>query len=822
MDLQSMLGYAYNSPFRNSPYLDIQTPEGLITMENTPIDLLGVDNLGNVKKMKAGKKNPYKFPGNQVREIPMQTGGRPPIRVTDPNDPRILAYQDSLAAHNQNVDYLNKTLTTGFGQRYWPIDLKSRQDLTRDQVIQAKMKAFGTTRADEDSDLSQLDVFNKGTNSPNRATNYVRFWKPGEAHTEPNLAEEIPMFQKPVQPYLYQKRPIRPTDVGDVNYQEPPISVQGAGYKPLSFSQTPTKYSLTYRDESSPTKDKTIYFDTIEQWRAAVSSPYYKALSTEEGNGRATASGYKLQTGGEVQEVKNFYTDYLNSPKYTERLKGMGYENPTQTRDNRLAELQGVKVTNVLGDSSRYLRDRNLINFDADERRKYGISRYGNAAHEFSHPLGAVGFTGMTLRGNQYLNPNEIAAFDNGNNKINQTVDPHDWHAGETKADMDTFRFFLNKAGIYNTGTQDFNKDFLNKARQNKDMMNDFNVKRFLSKYSDDDVVRLMNTIAASNTLDNPMAQSGGYNIGDDVRRFRGFPDLENMPYPTGNLPSGLPFNYQTPPEFPVYSTSSKKGTYLGIGADVPNTNAYLDLGAIRYAGDMGKSVMIPSASAAYGTPLGDFGVKWDPEKRLRLTYGIKFKKGGNNPYQQGGMTSKQMYDFLFDDEEEPAKVESKPTAPSTEEVDLQSQMDDIAAQRRQLESDQNDLLIQNILMNSNVKRGNPYASGRASAGINPYVTKTENDVMNPYGLTNLGIWGDEAHQLRQSDHNTGDAQDFGFSDPNNALSAVAQLQKEAKQRNIKYIIFNGKIWNPSVSNEWRPYDGPDPHNKHFHVSYNR
>ena len=70
MDLQSLLGYAFNSPYRNAPYLDIQTPEGLIDMENTPIDLMGIDNLGNVKKMKAGRKNPYKFAGTTVREIP--------------------------------------------------------------------------------------------------------------------------------------------------------------------------------------------------------------------------------------------------------------------------------------------------------------------------------------------------------------------------------------------------------------------------------------------------------------------------------------------------------------------------------------------------------------------------------------------------------------------------------------------------------------------------------------------------------------------------------------------------------------------------------
>ena len=69
------MGYANNSPYRNNPYLDIKTPEGLITMENTDIDLIGIDNLGNVKQMKAGRKNPYKFEGDMVREIPMKAGG---------------------------------------------------------------------------------------------------------------------------------------------------------------------------------------------------------------------------------------------------------------------------------------------------------------------------------------------------------------------------------------------------------------------------------------------------------------------------------------------------------------------------------------------------------------------------------------------------------------------------------------------------------------------------------------------------------------------------------------------------------------------------
>ena len=106
--------------------------------------------------------------------------------------------------------------------------------------------------------------------------------------------------------------------------------------------------------------------------------------------------------------------------------------------------------------------------------------------------------------------------------------------------------------------------------------------------------------------------------------------------------------------------------------------------------------------------------------------------------------------------------------------------------------------------------------------GVNPYVLQTDKDIRNKYGLTNMGIWGDKSHQQRKSDHNTGDAEDFGVTDPQQAQSAVQQLQKEAQQRGIKYIIYDKKIWNPSVSNEWRPYSGTSPHTDHIHVSYNR
>lgn len=71
-ELYSTEGYKRNSPDKNRPYNII--PSGNITMKGVDFPVLGTDNLGNSQMMMPGYD--YKFPGNEVFEIPMaQDGG---------------------------------------------------------------------------------------------------------------------------------------------------------------------------------------------------------------------------------------------------------------------------------------------------------------------------------------------------------------------------------------------------------------------------------------------------------------------------------------------------------------------------------------------------------------------------------------------------------------------------------------------------------------------------------------------------------------------------------------------------------------------------
>lgn len=87
------------------------------------------------------------------------------------------------------------------------------------------------------------------------------------------------------------------------------------------------------------------------------------------------------------------------------------------------------------------------------------------------------------------------------------------------------------------------------------------------------------------------------------------------------------------------------------------------------------------------------------------------------------------------------------------------------------------------------------------------------------------GICGDEAHQARKSDHNTGDAFDLTH-DPFNGLDtyALARMLAEevlaGREERVKYIISNGMIFSKRLGKwAWRKYTGANKHDHHMHVS---
>jgi len=82
------------------------------------------------------------------------------------------------------------------------------------------------------------------------------------------------------------------------------------------------------------------------------------------------------------------------------------------------------------------------------------------------------------------------------------------------------------------------------------------------------------------------------------------------------------------------------------------------------------------------------------------------------------------------------------------------------------------------------------------------------------------GLLPSAAHQKQNpsSDHNTGFAVDVTH-DPVFGIDGHEVYEHLKSDKRVKYLIFMGRIWSPIKGDH--PYDGPNQHNHHCHISIN-
>lgn len=86
------------------------------------------------------------------------------------------------------------------------------------------------------------------------------------------------------------------------------------------------------------------------------------------------------------------------------------------------------------------------------------------------------------------------------------------------------------------------------------------------------------------------------------------------------------------------------------------------------------------------------------------------------------------------------------------------------------------------------------------------------------------GLIGDARHRREVSDHNPVNgvvhALDLTHDPAHHFDSYVfAETLRLNRDHRLKYVISNRRIWSPSISRDWRPYHGSDPHTGHVHIS---
>lgn len=244
----------------------------------------------------------------------------------------------------------------------------------------------------------------------------------------------------------------------------------------------------------------------------------------------------EYQQGGKVnyQDVKDFYKDYINSPKYLERLQLSGYNNPQKTINKRLNSVNNAKVIiqngapgyfkklyNDLIDKpyseggSEHNSKTNTIILD-DLEEKEGVPRKSVLAHEYGHSE----LTGAPLNGK------DLNSFYERVIRTKNT-DSHDLDPDENKSDINAFRYELKKQGIYDAGRQNIDKNILKKAKDT------YIKQRLLKNFSEDNLIYLMNNIAlnSKDIQEKNYAQKGGRIIVNNLEdpRLQAYKDSLNM-----------------------------------------------------------------------------------------------------------------------------------------------------------------------------------------------------------------------------------------------------------------------------------------------------
>jgi len=193
--------------------------------------------------------------------------------------------------------------------------------------------------------------------------------------------------------------------------------------------------------------------------------------------------------------VKSFHAKYIVSPKYKERLNKQGYANPQSTINYRKSRLNDTITMPLKGMGSFYQEAGVYLNPNDEKKLKTPLDLI--EAHEYSHA--ALQDDTLSNSDVNLLNSlNRLNSLDlNKVKSANERAEiVHDIDPYETKADIDALRYRLKKDNIYDTGTQDFNADFLNKVKTK--YKGEFFLDRVLKRFGDQDLIKIMNTVASN------------------------------------------------------------------------------------------------------------------------------------------------------------------------------------------------------------------------------------------------------------------------------------------------------------------------------------
>jgi hypothetical protein len=199
---------------------------------------------------------------------------------------------------------------------------------------------------------------------------------------------------------------------------------------------------------------------------------------------------------GVTLSPKEWNLQYVNSPKYKERLTSSGYKNVGDELDIRLSNINKAKIVENFKEDSYYDSHSKEININPIEQEFLQDQGSNVLSHEYGHAeIDGRDFTGR-LNKEDY---NQLYGRAHRAGAKGHDLDPR-----ESKSDINALRYELMEQGIYDAGKEDFTEEHLNKSKKS------FIKDRLLKNFNKEDLIYIMNNVADNTQKDSlPVAQKG-------------------------------------------------------------------------------------------------------------------------------------------------------------------------------------------------------------------------------------------------------------------------------------------------------------------------
>ena len=275
-----------------------------------------------------------------------------------------------------------------------------------------------------------------------------------------------------------------------------PITENGLWEYPNQEVIVPTNGSITMKGINYPVVGKSL--ETGEE-KLMMPSEEYFFNNTEN-----VHEIPQFQKGGAIDEdnVKNFYNEMLNAPWYKERLNENGYMDSDNVISKRLKNINRIDFSVNNSVNTGYSQYKNLPSFLSNPNVTLNTneSDYLNTPYNdsISHEYGHGETKGYDLSAFEKSLIEDSYISNDNDKQVNYLKSPY-----ETKSDINAIRYHLYNMGKYNpkTGEYDTDSKLFEPSLLNNDLENTI-IKRMKDAYGDDNLKKLMNTVADTNLKD--------------------------------------------------------------------------------------------------------------------------------------------------------------------------------------------------------------------------------------------------------------------------------------------------------------------------------